>query len=133
LPDLWSNNSQVDVASSSDGLVIDLSRYLNGVKVDPDKKVAYVGGGALWETVDKTAIKHGLATVAGTVNHVCCLLSSLDIVMNPISICRPALEGGLNPVYPHDLVDIDPSYNAMQTPSRRGLRILNPLAWSRDR
>ena len=93
--------------------MIDLSRYLNGVKVDPDKKVAYVGGGALWETVDKTAIKHGLATVAGTVNHVCCLLSSLGIVMNPISICRPALEGRLNPVYPHDLFDIDPSYNAM--------------------
>jgi len=60
----------VSGASSSDGgLVIDLSRYLNGVKVDPDKKVAYVGGGALWETVDKTAIMHGLATVAGTVNH----------------------------------------------------------------
>ena len=51
--------------------MIDLSRYLNGVKVDPEQKVAYVGGGALWETVDRTAIKHGLATVSGTVNHVC--------------------------------------------------------------
>ena len=29
-----------------------------------------MGGGALWETVDKEAIKHGLATVARTVNHV---------------------------------------------------------------
>ncbi|KAJ3478120.1 hypothetical protein NLI96_g9981 [Meripilus lineatus] len=57
-------------ASSRDGgLVIDLSKYLNGVRVDPDKKLAYVGGGALWATVDKAAIQHGLATVGGTVNH----------------------------------------------------------------
>lgn len=57
-------------SSSENGLVIDLSRHLNGVKVDVDKRLAYVGGGAIWETVDKTAIEHGLATVAGTVNHV---------------------------------------------------------------
>ncbi|TFK43273.1 hypothetical protein BDQ12DRAFT_731314 [Crucibulum laeve] len=57
-------------ASSTDGgVVIDLSRYLNGTKVDAEKKLAYVGGGALWETVDKAAIEHGLATVGGTVNH----------------------------------------------------------------
>ncbi|KAF4610041.1 hypothetical protein D9613_010480 [Agrocybe pediades] len=57
-------------ASSVDGgLVIDLSRYLNTASVDPVKKLAYIGGGALWETVDKAAIKHGLATVGGTVNH----------------------------------------------------------------
>ncbi|KAI9001297.1 FAD-binding domain-containing protein [Trametes punicea] len=57
-------------SSSEGGLVIDLSRYLNGVRVDPEKKLAYVGGGATWETVDKVAIEHGLATVGGTVNHV---------------------------------------------------------------
>jgi FAD/FMN-containing dehydrogenase len=57
-------------SSSEGGLVIDLSRYLNGVKVDPERKVAVVGGGAIWETVDKAAIEHGLATVAGTINHV---------------------------------------------------------------
>jgi FAD/FMN-containing dehydrogenase len=39
------------------------------VRVDPVEKLAYVGGGAIWETVDKTAIEHGLATVGGTVNH----------------------------------------------------------------
>lgn len=58
-------------ASSTDGgLVIDLSRYLNGVRIDPENRLAYVGGGAIWETVDKAAIEHGLATVGGTVNHV---------------------------------------------------------------
>ncbi|KAI0663139.1 FAD-binding domain-containing protein [Cubamyces menziesii] len=57
-------------SSSEGGLVIDLSRYLAGVRVDADKKLAYVGGGAIWETVDKAAIEHGLATVGGTVNHV---------------------------------------------------------------
>ena len=57
-------------SSIEGGLVIDLSRHLNKEKVDPSKKLAYVGGGALWEAVDKEAIKHGLAAVAGTVNHV---------------------------------------------------------------
>ena len=57
-------------SSTEGGLVIDLSRHLNQVRVNPEQKLAYVGGGALWETVDKEAIKHGLATVAGTVNHV---------------------------------------------------------------
>ncbi|RPD66671.1 FAD-binding domain-containing protein [Lentinus tigrinus ALCF2SS1-7] len=56
-------------SSSEGGLVIDLSRYLNSVTVDAEKKLGYVGGGALWETVDKAAIQHGLATVGGTVNH----------------------------------------------------------------
>lgn len=62
-------------SSSEGGLVIDLSRYLNGVTVDPEKKLGYVGGGAIWETVDKAAIEHGLATVGGTVNHVSSTLS----------------------------------------------------------
>ena len=57
-------------ASSTEGLVIDLSRHMNTVRVDPEQKLAYVGGGALWSQVDKAAIEHELATVAGTVNHV---------------------------------------------------------------
>lgn len=58
-------------ASSSDGgLVIDLSRHLNACRIDAYNKRAYVGGGAIWETVDKEAIKYGLASVGGTVNHV---------------------------------------------------------------
>ncbi|OCH95988.1 FAD-binding domain-containing protein [Obba rivulosa] len=59
-------------ASSTDGLVVDLSRYFDRVRIDPDKKVAYVGGGTLWGAVEKAAIQHGLATVGGTVNHTGC-------------------------------------------------------------
>lgn len=57
-------------SSSENGVVIDLSKFLNKVTVDPSKKLAYVGGGTLWKTVDEEAMKHGLATVGGTVNHV---------------------------------------------------------------
>lgn len=63
-------HSPAGASSSEGGLVIDLSRYLNHARVDPEKRVIYVGGGALWDVVDKEAIKHGLATVGGTVNHV---------------------------------------------------------------
>ncbi|KAL1741774.1 hypothetical protein HDZ31DRAFT_66609 [Schizophyllum fasciatum] len=56
-------------SSTEGGLVIDLNRYLDYARVDPEKKIGYVGGGALWATVDKAAIEHGLATVGGTVNH----------------------------------------------------------------
>jgi len=56
-------------SSITDGIVIDLSRYLVDVTVDEEKKLAHVGGGALWKTVDETAIKYGLATPGGTINH----------------------------------------------------------------
>jgi len=48
-------------SSIEGGIVIDLSRYLADVRVDPADKLAYVGGGAIWATVDKKAIEHGLA------------------------------------------------------------------------
>lgn len=63
-------HSPSGASSTEDGIVIDLSRYLSGVRVDPVEKLTYVGGGAIWGTVDKEAIQHGLATVGGTVNHV---------------------------------------------------------------
>lgn len=63
-------HSASGTSSQKDGLVIDLARYINEAKVDPAKKLAYVGGGAIWATVDKAAIEHGLASVGGTVNHV---------------------------------------------------------------
>ncbi|EGO01574.1 hypothetical protein SERLA73DRAFT_103446 [Serpula lacrymans var. lacrymans S7.3] len=56
-------------SSSDGGLVIDMSRHMCHAKVDPEQGVVYVGGGATWEVVDKSAILHGLATPGGTVNH----------------------------------------------------------------
>lgn len=56
--------------SSSTGIVVDLTRYLNKVDIDEKKQLGYVGGGCIWADVDKAAIDKGLATVAGTVNHV---------------------------------------------------------------
>jgi len=56
-------------SSTEGGVVIDLSRYLNGVTIESEKQLARIDGGALWKTVDETAIKYGLASVAGTINH----------------------------------------------------------------
>jgi len=61
-------HSSAGTSSSENGLVIDLSRYLNQVRVDPEQKLTYVQGGATWKAVDEAAIKHGLAAVASTVN-----------------------------------------------------------------
>jgi hypothetical protein len=62
-------HSPSGASSAEDGLVIDLSRYFNYAVVDPEKRTARVGGGTLWSTVENEAIQHGLASVAGTVNH----------------------------------------------------------------
>jgi len=62
-------HSTSGASSSEGGVVIDLSRHLNGVRVDAENKLAYVGGGAIWADFDQATIKHGLAGVGGTVNH----------------------------------------------------------------
>ncbi|GJJ09902.1 hypothetical protein Clacol_004126 [Clathrus columnatus] len=56
-------------SSIDDGVSIDLNRHFNTARIDPENKLGYVGGGALWKTVDHAAIEHGLATPGGTVNH----------------------------------------------------------------
>ncbi|KAG8809385.1 hypothetical protein FRC17_003472 [Serendipita sp. 399] len=56
-------------SSTQGGIVVDLSRHLNTVRVDEANKLGYVGGGADWAAVDAETIKYGLATVGGTVNH----------------------------------------------------------------
>ena len=55
-------------SSVDDGLCIDLSRHFDTARVDPEKRVVYVGGGAIWKTVDHATIAYGLATPGGTVN-----------------------------------------------------------------
>lgn len=42
---------------------------MRDVKVDPEKRLVYAQGGALWEDVDKATTVHGLVSVGGTVNH----------------------------------------------------------------
>lgn len=50
--------------SNDDGVVLDL-RQMNNVHVDPDRKIAWVGGGATWGDVDHAAWPFGLATPGG--------------------------------------------------------------------
>jgi FAD/FMN-containing dehydrogenase len=63
-------HSPAGASSVEGGLVIDLARHMSYCRVDEEKKLAYVGGGTVWNLVDKTTIEYGLATVAGTVSHV---------------------------------------------------------------
>ena len=55
-------------AVCDDGIVIDLSA-MRGVRIDPDRRTAYVQGGALWGDVDHAAQAHHLATTGGIISH----------------------------------------------------------------
>lgn len=52
-------------AVADGALVVDL-REMRGVTVDPERGVARVQGGALWEDVDRATVAHGMATTGGT-------------------------------------------------------------------
>jgi FAD/FMN-containing dehydrogenase len=55
------------LGSVDDGLVIDL-RGLNSISVDPDARVATIGGGCLVGEVDTATGEHGLATPGGIIS-----------------------------------------------------------------
>ena len=55
------------LALVDDGLVIDLSG-MRGIRVDTDKRIAYVQGGALWRDLDAATHVHGLATTGGVIS-----------------------------------------------------------------
>jgi FAD/FMN-containing dehydrogenase len=50
---------------ADDALVVSLDR-MRSVEVDPARRIARVGGGALWEDVDPATQAHGLAVPGGT-------------------------------------------------------------------
>ena len=48
--------------------MIDLSQ-MNGVTVDPARRLAVCGGGTTWADLDAATQQHGLATIGGVISH----------------------------------------------------------------
>jgi FAD/FMN-containing dehydrogenase len=61
-------HSVLGLAVPEDGLMIDLTP-MSGVRVDPQRRRAWVQGGALLGALDQATQEHGLATTAGNVSH----------------------------------------------------------------
>jgi FAD/FMN-containing dehydrogenase len=54
-------------ALCEDGIVVDLCR-MRAVRVDPDRQLAHVEGGALWRDLDRATQAHGLAVPGGIIS-----------------------------------------------------------------
>ena len=61
-------HSVLGLCVPDDGLMIDLTP-MGGVRVDPERRRAWVQGGALLGALDHAAMEHGLTTTAGNVSH----------------------------------------------------------------
>jgi FAD/FMN-containing dehydrogenase len=61
-------HSVLGLCVPQDGLMIDLTP-MGGVRVDPERRRAWVQGGALLGALDRAAMEHGLTTTAGNVSH----------------------------------------------------------------
>ena len=60
-------HSVAGLSLNDGGLVIDM-RSIAGIDVDPERRIARIGGGASWSAVDRATQEHGLATTGGRVS-----------------------------------------------------------------
>jgi FAD/FMN-containing dehydrogenase len=65
---LCGGHSVLGLCVPDGGLMIDLSA-MGDVRVDPQRRRAWVQGGALLGALDRAAMEHGLTTTAGNVSH----------------------------------------------------------------
>jgi FAD/FMN-containing dehydrogenase len=60
-------HSVAGLSLCDDGVVLDV-RGISDIEIDPARRVARVGGGAIWADVDRATQVHGLATTGGRVS-----------------------------------------------------------------